>query len=296
MATKSASRPGTTNPTKEENYNYIRWLNRIGKKKGIQYGFVSDPAHVKGMYKPLMESSQKYLRTDDDIKKAVKRWCNPDTHAKAEERYGHISDWDVSSVTNMSELFREKKTFNDDISRWNVSNVTNMYMMFGDAFAFNQPIGDWNVSKVVDMSFMFFNARTFNQPIGGWDVSNVTNMGDMFEGAFAFNQPIEGWNISKVANMSGMFWGAKSFNQPIGAWNVSDETNISNMFNNANAFISNGDLIYNVQSNWDNVNTNQLFYTNPLGRRRGGAKRATRKRSRKSRRTLKRGSRRTRKR
>ena len=80
-------------------------------------------------------------------------WCFD--RAEAEEQYGHLSDWDVSSVTDMSELFKAKEIpdacktrfdgkslFNDDISRWDVSNVTNMSCMFEKAHALNQPVGD----------------------------------------------------------------------------------------------------------------------------------------------------------
>ena len=40
--------------------------------------------------------------------------------------YGKIQDWDVSQVTDMSEAFKGKSSFNGDISSWDVSNVTNM--------------------------------------------------------------------------------------------------------------------------------------------------------------------------
>ena len=40
------------------------------------------------------------------------------------ERYGDISKWNVSNVTNMSGLF-EGSNFNGDISEWDY-NVTNM--------------------------------------------------------------------------------------------------------------------------------------------------------------------------
>ena len=60
----------------------------------------------------------------------------------------HISYWDVSQITNMTRLFNDKKTFNEDISRWDVSNVTNMKGMFAHADAFNQPIQAWNVGLI----------------------------------------------------------------------------------------------------------------------------------------------------
>ncbi len=39
----------------------------------------------------------------------------------------------------MSELFKDKTTFNDDISNWDVSSVTNMSRCLGCKF--NQAIG-----------------------------------------------------------------------------------------------------------------------------------------------------------
>lgn len=41
------------------------------------------------------------------------------------QRYGNISDWDTSSVTDMSGLFQDT-TFNSDISKWDTSKVTTM--------------------------------------------------------------------------------------------------------------------------------------------------------------------------
>ena len=42
---------------------------------------------------------------------------------------GDISQWDVSSVTNMDSMFKCSK-FNGDINLWNVSNVEYMSFMF----------------------------------------------------------------------------------------------------------------------------------------------------------------------
>ena len=41
-----------------------------------------------------------------------------------------ISSWDVSNVTDMSELFRTATSFNVDLSSWDVSNVTNCEDVF----------------------------------------------------------------------------------------------------------------------------------------------------------------------
>ena len=64
-------------------------------------------------------------------------------------KYGDISNWDMSNVTNMSFMFWHAQSFNQPLNKWNVSNVTNMAGMFKDATSFNQPLDKWNVSMVI---------------------------------------------------------------------------------------------------------------------------------------------------
>ena len=141
-----------------------------------------------------------------------------------------IGNWDVSNVTNMSEMFRGNLVFNQPIGDWDVSNVTNMFYMFHAAEGFNQPIGDWDVSNVTDMRYIFGNAYSFNQPIGNWDVSNVTSMSGMFSipnqnAQSDFNQDISNWDVSNVNEMMIMFRRATSFNKNLSSWDVSNVTN-----------------------------------------------------------------------
>ena len=106
------------------------------------------------------------------------------------DKYGEISHWDVSKVTNMDSMFAGATSFNQPLNKWNVSNVTSMRWMFLSAESFNQPLNKWNVSNVRVMCGMFWNARSFNQPLNNWDVSNETDMERMFRGASSFNQPL----------------------------------------------------------------------------------------------------------
>ena len=64
----------------------------------------------------------------------------------------------------------DAKAFNQAIGSWNVSNVTDMSEMFNGATSFNQYIGNWDVSNVNDMDGMFMQAKSFNQDIGNWNV------------------------------------------------------------------------------------------------------------------------------
>ena len=152
------------------------------------------------------------------------------------QRYGWpMGKWNVSWVTDFSNLFNDHSDFNENISEWNTSGATIMCCMFHNAQSFNQPL-DWDVSGVTNMSKMFVGAANFNQPLD-WDVSGVTNMSSMFAGAASFNQPLD-WDVSGVTNMSSMFAGAASFNQPL-PWNVGDVIAMPAMFSFASSFNQN---------------------------------------------------------
>ena len=173
----------------------------------------------------------------------------------------------TSGIQDMSYLFQNETSFNQDISNWDVSQVTTMSYMFYTDFSidppyssFNVDIGSWDVSSVTDMSHMFENAKIFNQFIGEWDVSNVTDMSYLFSKAIDFNQPIDSWDVSSVNNMDSMFkmvsatsWFYNEFNVPLNNWDVSNVTNMSNMFEHCNDFNQSLD-------NWDVSNVSNMSY------------------------------------
>lgn len=92
----------------------------------------------------------------------------------------------------MSEVFKDSNREDfSGIEEWDVSNVTDMSDMFHNASSFNQPIDSWDVSNVTDMSYMFYCASSFNQFLVFWDVSNVDSMKSMFN--LSGQNPLPRW-------------------------------------------------------------------------------------------------------
>ena len=207
---------------------------------------------------------------NETIRIAVELWCknydyNDNTgkwevkniNNEAIKKYGHISNWDTSNVTDMNDLFYEfnGNLFNEDIGKWDVSRVTTMECMFYEAKSFNQDLNNWNVSNVTSMKNMFNCCKVFNKPLDKWNVSKVKNMEGMFNESISFNQDIGNWNVSRVEDMNRMFFRAWSFNKNIGSWNVSNVKNMECMFCYAKLFNNAGNISI---GSWNVSNVNNL--------------------------------------
>ncbi len=225
-----------------ETYNYdVDWDN-----DGVfdEFGIVGDVTHdfgVAGTYTIRIRGQfpRIYFNYTGDKEKilSVEQWGNIAWTSMERSFYGcknlvvNAGDVpDLSLVIDMSYMFSNASSLNQDISGWDVSTIENMNGVFSGATVFNQNIESWNVEKVTSMLGMFQNAKAFNQPIGVWNVAKVTNMGSMFASTDVFNQAIGTWNVGKVTNMSRMFSFAKTFNQDLNSWVVSEVTDMNNMF------------------------------------------------------------------
>jgi len=172
----------------------------------------------------------------------------------ASAKFGNvlISNWDVSSVTDMSYAFFDARSDSAiNISNWDVSNVTN----FQDTFSFTysslsvSDITGWDTSSATNMTNMFKLAHNFNQNISTWNVSNVQSFENMFSQNFGFNQPIGSWDMSSATTIAGMFFLGSVFNQPIGNWNTSNVQSFAGVFGN---LFTNVKTPFNQDiSNWD---------------------------------------------
>ena len=209
----------------EESYSVIRAMYMIKKKSRLdltkalyndiekshqntdrtyinRMGFLN-MSFLKVCMGPFLPTKNR-SRTDIDVRAAVALWCSDSVECEA--RYGHISIWDTSRVTCMSDLFRYQTKFNTDISAWHVNNVTRMDRMFAHASSFDGDLSKWNVANVTNMSHMFHRATSFQGTgVATFNVSNVNDMSGMFSFASAFNSDLSSWNVSKCDKYLGVF-------------------------------------------------------------------------------------------
>ena len=102
-----------------------------------------------------------------------------------------ISGWNMTKVNNTSNMFFTS-IFNQPLANWEragstMSSVTDMSNMFRQNTVFNQPVGNWNTISVTNMSNMFFNSYAFDKNIGNWNVSSVNNFAGFMSGKTNLN-------------------------------------------------------------------------------------------------------------
>ena len=151
----------------------------------------------------LEQQAQEFLNSSLDIAE-----LNKNNEKRVIATYGPIEDWDVSKITDMSDLFMRQESFNEDISKWNVSQVTSFENMFySDGFRseFNADLSKWQVSKATSMQRMFCRAENFNSDLSKWDVSRVTSFLSTFNGDGEFNSDLSKWNVDRATDLSWRF-------------------------------------------------------------------------------------------
>ena len=178
----------------------------------------------------------------------------------------------TSGVTDMSGMFKDATSFNQDISKWDTSSVTTMKEMFNGATSFNQDLSSWNVDKVGRSCTAFFGmagAWTLPKPafpvycLGFTAATNGVTVlcpdaavGDVGvvngveytkrdrDGLRKLVGTSEEAKLAKscttgVTDMSAVFSGASSFNGNISSWDTSSVTTMASMFVNAQSFNQN---------------------------------------------------------
>ena len=146
----------------------------------------------------------------------------------------NVSGWDVSNVTNMTDMLNGYRGQIEGLGRWNTSKVTICANTFYNCcFATHLEVGTFDVSNVTDMRRMFSRCKSLlSLDVSGWDVSNVTNMTDMFSGCKSLlSLDVSGWDVSNVTNMTNLFGVCEVLpSLDVSSWNVSKLVRADYMF------------------------------------------------------------------
>ncbi len=86
------------------------------------------------------------FETKEELKEAIRLYSLD--KKKSIELYGETNEWNVSKITDMSNMFKFSN-FNDEISKWDVSSVTDMSYMFNNS-KFKGNISKWDISNLIE--------------------------------------------------------------------------------------------------------------------------------------------------
>lgn len=153
--------------------------------------------------------------------------------------YSGLDAWDVSSVTDMTGIFKGAVNFNQNLSAWNTTSVASLQDAFNGCAKYNQPMGTWKTSNCRSFKNMFYGCSIFNQDLSTWDTIRVNDFSQMFMNAVAFNGNVSKWNTQSGNNFTSMFENATVFNIDISKWVMTGAQYLKRMFANAVAFNAN---------------------------------------------------------
>ena len=95
-----------------------------------------------------------------------------------------------------------------DLSNFDTSSVTDMSGMFSDIRVVNLDLSSFNTGNVTNMSGMFYNSKVTSLDLSSFDTKNVTNMISMFSWSDATSIDLSSFDTSNVTSVNGMFCGA----------------------------------------------------------------------------------------
>ena len=169
----------------------------------------------------------------------------PDDHFAGED----LENWYVEDVTDMHELFLDKRRFDADLNAWDTSNVVTMRRMFDECYWYTNEGAtiEFNTSRVTDMSDMFGDTYRLNVELV-LDTAAVTNMSGMFSGSLFDNAGRTlVMDTAAVTDMSRMF-ATSAFTQAI-AFDTAIVRDMSHMFDGAVLYNNGGQpLVLNTRS------------------------------------------------
>ena len=119
----------------------------------------------------------------------------------------NVTNWDMSSATDISFMFYAFQGCNLDLSKWNVSKVQNFDHMTAHAYINIGDVSNWYTPAATNMNAMFYSVTNEVLDVSNLVTENVICFEQMFENCRNLKKIIglEKFNTSKSVSFSEMF-------------------------------------------------------------------------------------------
>lgn len=144
----------------------------------------------------------------------------------------NLTDWDLSNVINMSNMFMSTRLRYIDLSNWYTPKLQDAVSMFSNSSLEYINVSGWDVSSVLDTYNMFGATNCTTLDLSNFNAINCKNMSSMFRS----NQQLLTLNLTNfrtdsVENMDSMFYDCWQLTElDISSFNTSNVTNMNGMF------------------------------------------------------------------
>lgn len=143
-----------------------------------------------------------------------------------EDFEGDVSQWDVSSVTNMEYMFYKCEHFNCDLTRWEPKSLRDAHCMFKYCYEFKGlGLKTWKVPELKEAYSMFEECSNLDFDTTKWKPVKLRQSQRMFFRCKNFKgKGIDTWKTPNLDNMVEMFLGCKNLDVDLSDWNVKNVT------------------------------------------------------------------------
>lgn len=140
-----------------------------------------------------------------------------------------VSNWDVSKVTDFTQIFEGTKIQQIDISNWDLSSAYSITAMFwGCTNLTNVDVSKLNTSSIVRFRGIFGGNQKMNFnniDVSNWNTSNGKEFGVLFRSCHLLTSlDLSNWDLSNATDVSDMFHGCTSLTSLIGNKPLEDDT------------------------------------------------------------------------
>ena len=117
---------------------------------------------------------------------------------------GNIETWNIQRVTNLNDVFYQRNMVNISLSNWDTSSVTQLSGTFYYATSFTgDGVSNWDTSSVTSMSDTFRGAVSLNvSNLQTWNTDSVVYWNDytfpQYDDPCVFRILVDTWSISAV--------------------------------------------------------------------------------------------------